>query len=79
MSSLELTKLDKELSLEEIDLIREDKIALANFMSNIVNRAFCKKMNVDFVSLYDAVEYLNANNLNLDIYVGGVLKNKRGR
>ena len=79
LSSLEVTKLDKDLSLIEENLIREDKIALAEFMSSVVNRAFCKKMNTDFVSLYDAVEYLNSNNLNLDIYVGGVLKNKRGR
>ena len=79
LSSLEVTKKDKELSSLEKELIREDKLALAEFMSSLVHKAFCKELNCDFVTLYDAVEYLNFNNLNLDIYVGGVLKNKRKR
>lgn len=79
LSSLEVTKKDKELSSLEKELIREDKLALAEFMSSLVHKAFCIKLDCDFVTLYDAVEYLNSNNLNLDIYVGGVLKNKRKR
>ena len=79
LSSLEVTKKDKELSSLEKELIREDKLALAEFMSSLVHKAFCIKLDSDFVTLYDAVEYLNSNNLNLDIYVGGVLKNKRKR
>lgn len=79
LSSLEATKKDKELSLEEKELIREDKLALAEFMSSLVHRVFCMRLDSDFVTLYDAVDYLNSNNLNLDIYVGGVLKNKRKR